>query len=56
MRKAMAAVAAAGPLLALFAAASPALAVQGDTQLALPPLGGGPVPGGGAIKGSRRAS
>src|SRR5258708_32082327 len=32
MRKAMAAVAVAGTMLAVFAAASPALALQGDTQ------------------------
>jgi hypothetical protein len=41
MRKAMAAVAAAGTLLALFAAARPALAVQGDTQLCSSGTNGG---------------
>jgi hypothetical protein len=41
MRKATAAVAAAGTLLALLAVASPALAVQGDTQLCSPSTNGG---------------
>jgi len=41
MRRAMAAVAVAGTLLAVFAAASPALAVQGDTQLCSPSTNGG---------------
>ncbi len=41
MRKAMAAVAVAGTMLALFAAASPALAVQGDTQLCSAGTNGG---------------
>src|SRR5258708_9277994 len=41
MRKAMAAVAVAGTMLAVFAAASPALAVQGDTQLCSPGSNGG---------------
>ncbi len=41
MRKAMAAVAVAGTLLAVFAAAGPALALQGDTQLCSPSSNGG---------------
>jgi Putative Ig domain len=41
MKRAMAAVAVAGTLLAVFAAASPALAVQGDTQLCSASTNGG---------------
>ena len=41
MRRVMAAVAVAGTLLAVFAAAGPALEVQGDTQLCSPSTNGG---------------